>query len=233
MRIHHAHNTAFKSWDLPVQVPFIWKGTNGLIDWIPALSFLSWKPILENFIHQQIPLIPPMRGTSLPNQNTNHRRMNRDGFRSRFFLRHSAQDLLIAFHCCAPSLFSSRLALLHWIFLWNHCNHRQFVGRLTAGLLPAADWVRACCRAKICVSECALGTQIYFMHAFEFICICACMRLRKRSILGKWGPSRDWIWCIGCGPWRDRGRYLTDYLRWSLDLNWVWVQTHTHTRTHW
>lgn len=182
--IHDAHNTAFKNWDLPVQVPFICKGTNGLIDRIPALSFLSWKPILENFIHQQIPLIPPKRGTSLPNQNTNRRRMKRDGFRSLFF---SSTLLLIAFHFCPPSLFSSRLALLHWIFLWNHCNHRQFVGRLTAGLLPAADWVRACCCAKICVSECALGTHIYFMHAFEFIYICACMRLSKRSILGKWG----------------------------------------------
>lgn len=137
--------------------------------------------LLTNFIHQRMPLIPPMRSAARPNQNTNHRRMKRNRLESQF-LRRSARDLLITFLFLSPPL-SSLLSFLHWTW-WNRCNHRQFAGRLAAGLLPAADRVRACWRVRICVWMCNGGhtRKLLFICICAWMCVCVCL---KRSIWGK------------------------------------------------
>lgn len=138
-------------------------------------------------------------------------RSRKDG-PERQFLQLSAENLLIAFPFCLP-LFSLSLSLLHWI----SCNHRQFSGRLAAGLSASAERVRARWRVKMCA---------------RFVCVY--MHCLKRSILGKMETVSN-----GFGLQAEVDRdiffsYIADYLGWSLDLNCVYctVGPHTHTHTH-
>lgn len=126
------------------------------------------KRQLRNFIHQQTPLILPMHNRALPHQNTNHRRMKRNGLESQSLWR-AAQNLLIAFFFSpvCPFSFPSSLSFPSTEFLQNRCNHWQFAGSLAAGHLPAADRVRARRSTEIyvCESMCEGVVCLMCLHA--------------------------------------------------------------------
>lgn len=134
-------------------------------------SFLT-KRRLRNFTHQQAPLIPAMRGAARPNQNTNRRRMKRNGLQSQ---RSESIDCLPLSVSPPPLVFLPvSLLLLPPNFSENRRNHRQFAGRLAAGLSPAAD--RASASVRKCVSVKRWRTHILlFICICVFICMCACM----------------------------------------------------------
>lgn len=134
---------------------------------LPSRIFTGPKDMkreLRNFIHQQTPLILPMHNRALPHQNTNHRRMKRNGLESQSLWR-AAQNLLIAF------LFFTRLLLffsLHWIF----CKTAVITGNLqgasqldTCPLLTECEHVGAQRYVCVCESMCEGVVCLLCLHA--------------------------------------------------------------------
>lgn len=133
-------------------------------------------------------------------------RWRRDGSESEFYW---LQFLSIS------RFFSSLLTLLHWISP-KRCNHRQFAGRLTVGLLPTANIVGA-----------------NWSVAVYSYCMCkslwACAHEQRRLISEGIKRVTYWILANRLGPYEERRDFfleIGDYLRGSLNLNWVGAQTH-------
>lgn len=129
---------------------------------LPSRIFTGPKDMkrqLRNFIHQQTPLILPMHNRALPHQNTNHRRMKRNGLESQSLWR-AAQNLLIAF------LFFTRLPLFFYPPLplfppLNFCKTAVITGNLQGASQ---------------LDTCPLLTECEHVGAQRYVCVCESMR---------------------------------------------------------
>lgn len=149
---------------------------------LPSRIFTGPKDMkrqLRNFIHQQTPLILPMHNRALPHQNTNHRRMKRNGLESQSCSEFI--DCLPFFHPSAPFLFPP-LPLFPPL---NFCKTAVITGNLqgasqldTCPLLTECEHVGAQRYVCVCVSLCVKELCVY----------CAFMPLcPERFILGEQG----------------------------------------------
>lgn len=149
---------------------------------LPSRIFTGPKDMkreLRNFIHQQTPLILPMHNRALPHQNTNHRRMKRNGLESQSLWR-AAQNLLIAFlffHPSAPFLFPPL----------NFCKTAVITGNLQGASQ---------------LDTCPLLTECEHVGAQRYVCVCesmcegvivpSCHCVQKGSFWENRDPSLYW-----------------------------------------
>lgn len=134
---------------------------------LPSRIFTGPKDMkrqLRNFIHQQTPLILPMHNRALPHQNTNHRRMKRNGLESQSLLMRCSEfiDCLPFFHPSAPFLFPPL----------NFCKTAVITGNLqgasqldTCPLLTECEHVGAQRYVCVCESMCEGVVCLLCLHA--------------------------------------------------------------------
>lgn len=125
---------------------------------LPSRIFTGPKDMkrqLRNFIHQQTPLILPMHNRALPHQNTNHRRMKRNGLESQSCSEFI--DCLPFFHPSAPFLFPP-LPLFPPL---NFCKTAVITGNLQGASQ---------------LDTCPLLTECEHVGAQRYVCVCESMR---------------------------------------------------------
>lgn len=173
---------------------------------LPSRIFTGPKDMkrqLRNFIHQQTPLILPMHNRALPHQNTNHRRMKRNGLESQSLWR-AAQNLLIAF------LFFTRLPLFFYPPLplfppLNFCKTAVITGNLQG----AHSWTLARCWQSASMSERRDMCVCVSLCVKELCVYCAFMPLcPERFILGEQGSISVLELVYRWGSRGDRRRFL-------------------------
>lgn len=154
---------------------------------LPSRIFTGPKDMkrqLRNFIHQQTPLILPMHNRALPHQNTNHRRMKRNGLESQSCSEFI--DCLPFFHPSAPFLFPP-LPLFPPL---NFCKTAVITGNLQG----AHSWTLARCWQSASMSErrdMCVCVWVYAWRSCVFI-VPSCHCVQKGSFWENRDPSLYW-----------------------------------------